>query len=137
MTAKTDTKPTTTTTTASRRLISVAISLVGGVLIAGRLHFKQWAHEIVQYRDGKENDALVLIVYETVFLLLRIFVGAYGSYAFSETQQSAPKCTTQHLTDRRYHTYISKNLQCSESAAISLPTTIEQRRHRREATLVF
>jgi hypothetical protein len=76
MAAEQNSKP---TTTASWWLI--AISLIGGILIAGRLHFKQWAHEIVQYRDGKENDALVLIVYESVYLLLRIFVGAYGSYA--------------------------------------------------------
>ena len=73
MTAKTHTKP---TATASQRLIPVAINLIGGILIAGRLHFKQWAHEIIRYRD-----ALVLIVCETVYLLLRIFVGGYGSYA--------------------------------------------------------
>lgn len=78
------TMPSTTRTkssTAHRRLISVAISLVCGIFIAGRLHLKQWAHEFVHYRDGKENDALVSIVFETVYPLLRIFVGGYGGYA--------------------------------------------------------
>lgn len=78
MPAKTNTK---TITTARRWLISVAGSLICGIFIAGRLRLKLWAHEFVRYRDEKENDALVSFVYETVYLLLRIFVGGYGSYA--------------------------------------------------------
>jgi hypothetical protein len=74
-------KKKTASTTTRRRLISVVLSLICGVLIAGRLHLKQWAHELVRYRTGTENDALVSIIYETVYLLLRIFVGGYGSYA--------------------------------------------------------
>jgi len=77
MPSTTRTKP----SSAHQRLISVAISLICGVSIAGRLHLKLWAHEFVQYQDGKENDALVSIVFETVYLLLRILVGGYGSYA--------------------------------------------------------
>lgn len=69
------------TTTARRRLIPIAVSLICGIFIAGRLHLKQWAHEFVQYRDGKGNDALVSIVFESVYLLLRILVGGYGGYA--------------------------------------------------------
>ena len=71
------------TATARRQLIPIAISLICGIFIAGRLHLKQWAHEIDQYRAGTENDAfqLVSIAYETVYLLLRVLVGGYGSYA--------------------------------------------------------
>lgn len=80
MPAETDAK-TTTITIARRRLISIATSLICGIFIAGRLHFKLWAHELVRYQNGKANDALVSIVFDTVYLLLRIFVGGYGSYA--------------------------------------------------------
>ena len=66
---------------APRRLIPVLLSLICGIFIAGRLHFLHWAHEFDRYRAGTEDDALVLIIYETVYLLLRIFMGGYGSYA--------------------------------------------------------
>jgi hypothetical protein len=75
------TKNTIRTTTASQRLLSIAVSLICGIFIAGRLHLKQWAHELAGYSSGTGNDALVSIVFETVYLLLRIFVGGYGSYA--------------------------------------------------------
>ena len=71
----------TASTPARSRLLPVLLSLICGIFIAGRLHFKHWAHEIDQYRAGTEDDALVSIIYETVYLLLRIFVGGYGSYA--------------------------------------------------------
>lgn len=76
-----ETKIKTSTTAHWRRLISTAISLMCGIFITGRLHIKQWAHELVRYQTGSDNDALVSIVYETVYLLLRILVGGYGSYA--------------------------------------------------------
>jgi hypothetical protein len=70
-----------TPTTQTRRLISVALSLICGIFIAGRLHFKHWAHELARYQTVRDNDALVSIVFDTLYLLLRIFVGGYGSYA--------------------------------------------------------
>jgi hypothetical protein len=76
--------PSTTRTespTVRRRLIPIALSLICGIFIAGRSHFKHWAHENTRYQTTRNNDALVSIVFETVYLLLRIFVGGYGSYA--------------------------------------------------------
>jgi hypothetical protein len=68
-----------------RRLTTpILLSLLCGIFIAGRLHLKHWAHELNQYLSGTEgNDALVSIVFETIYLSLRIFVGGYGSYAVS------------------------------------------------------
>jgi hypothetical protein len=77
MPSTTRTKPATT----RQRLISVALSLICGIFTTGRLYFKHWAHELARYRTTRDNDALVSIVFETVYLLLRIFVGGYGSYA--------------------------------------------------------
>ena len=70
-----------TTTAHRRRLLPILLSLICGIFIAGRLHLKQWAHEFIRYQTGTENDTLVSIICETLYLLLRIFVGGYGSYA--------------------------------------------------------
>lgn len=81
MSSSTSSTSTSTAAAARRWLVPTALSLICGIFIAGRLHLKQWAHEFINYRTGTEKDAFVSIVFETVYLLLRIFVGGYGSYA--------------------------------------------------------
>ena len=77
------TKPATNPRSSRHLLISILLSLICGIFIAGRLHFHQWALELDRYRTGTESGALISLVYETVYLLLRILVGGYGSFAVS------------------------------------------------------
>lgn len=70
-----------TPTSWHQRLLSIASGLICGVFIAGRLHFQRWCHEFERYRDVTEAGTMVSVLYETVYLLLGILVGGYGSYA--------------------------------------------------------